>query len=30
MSDFMQSVGAALRTALTWELNGLLALLYVA
>ena len=30
MSDFMQTVGAALRTALTWELNGLLALFYVA
>ena len=30
MSDFMQTVGTALRTALTWELNGLLALLYVA
>jgi len=30
MNDTITAIGAALRTALTWELNGLLALLYVA
>ena len=30
MNDTITAIGEALRTALTWELNGLLALLYVA